>query len=87
MVEEGSSCPVCDTEADSMSDHLLTCRGNGDMIRRHDSLRDVFFCAAQSAALAPKKEVPSLVPGSSSRHPDVFSLVENVVVLLLLMLL
>ena len=72
MVEEGSSCPVCDTEADSMVDHLVTCRGNGDMICRHESLRDVLFSAAQSAALAPKKEVPSLAPGSSSRPADVF---------------
>ena len=55
-----------------MGDHLVTCRGNGDMIRRHDSLRDVIFSAAQSAALALKKEVPSLVPGSSSRSADVF---------------
>ena len=72
MVMEGSSCPVYDTVADCMGDHLVTCRGNGDMIHRHDSLRDVLFSAAQSAALAPKKEAPSLVPSSSSRPADVF---------------
>ena len=44
------------------------CGGNGDRIHRHDSIRDAVFSAAQSAALAPRKEVPSLIPGSSS-HP------------------
>ena len=72
MTKEDSLCPVCDTISDSMGDHHVTCRGNGDMIRRHDSLRDVLFSAAQSAALAPKKETPSLIPGSSSRPADIF---------------
>ena len=31
-----------------------------------------FFSAAQSAALAPQKEFPSLIPGSSSRPADVY---------------
>ena len=47
-------------------------RGNGDRIHRHDSLRDALFSAAQFAALAPRKEVPSLVPGTSSRPADVY---------------
>ena len=46
--------------------------GNGDRIDRHNSLRDTLFSAAQSAALAPRKEVPSLIPGTSSRPADIF---------------
>ena len=46
-------------------DHRVGCGGNGDRIHRHDSIRDT----AQSAALAPRKEVPSLIPECSS---DVF---------------
>ena len=65
------SCPVCDTGADCMGDHLVTCRGNGDMIYRHDSLRDVIFPLAHSTVLAPK-EAPSLLPCSSSRSADIF---------------
>ena len=30
------------------------------------------FSAAQSAALAPRKEVPSLIPGTQSRPADIF---------------
>ena len=50
----------------------MGCEGNGDRIHRHDSLRDTLFSAAQSAALAPRKEVPSLIPGTSSRPADIF---------------
>ena len=51
-----------------MGNHHSTCRGNGDLIHQHDLLRDVLF----SAALAPKKESPSLIPGSTSHPADVF---------------
>ena len=43
-----------------------------DRIRRHDAIRDVLFSAAQSAALAPKKEAPALIPNASSRPADVY---------------
>lgn len=42
-----------------------------DLIRRHESIRDVHYVAAQSAALAPRKEVPSLIPWSSARPVDI----------------
>uniref|UniRef100_A0A1X7UGV1 Uncharacterized protein n=1 Tax=Amphimedon queenslandica TaxID=400682 RepID=A0A1X7UGV1_AMPQE len=38
----------------------------------HDSLRDIIFSSAQSAALAPRKEVPGLIPGSCSRPTNIF---------------
>ena len=74
MSDRGLRCPFCKVErvADPMGDHQVGCGGNGDRIHRHDSIRDALFSAAQSAALAPRKEVPSLIPGSSSRPADVF---------------
>ena len=50
----------------------MGCGGNGDRILRHDSIRDAVFSAAQSADLAPRKEVPSLIPGTLSRPADIF---------------
>ena len=50
----------------------MECGGNGDRIHRHDPIRDMLFSAAQAAALAPRKEVHSLIPGSSSRPADVY---------------
>ena len=65
--------PACQIPADSFGDHQVNCGGNGDRIHRHDSIHDALFSAAQSAALAPRKELPSLIPGcTTSRPADVF---------------
>ena len=58
--------------SDVMGDHYVTCRGNGDLIRKHDALRDVLYTATCSAALAPKKEMSSLIPGSLSCPADIY---------------
>ena len=67
-----SSCPVCSSPSDGTGDHQVGCCGNRDLICCHNSLHDVLFAAAQSASLAPQKEMPSLIPGSSARPADVF---------------
>ena len=72
IVEEGSHCPICLRAVDQFGDHQVGCGGNGDRIHRHDSIRDALFSAAQTAALAPRKEVPSLIPGTRSRPADIF---------------
>ena len=68
----GTLCPICQVAADPFGDHQAGCGGNGDRILRHDSIRDAVFSAAQSAALAPRKEVPFLIPGTLSRPADIF---------------
>ena len=70
--EDDSPCPVCQGRADGYGDHQVGCGGNGDRIHRHDSIRDALFSTAQSAALAPWREAPLLIPGSSSRPADVY---------------
>ena len=74
MIEDGLHCPICHTVVDPFGDHRVGCGGNGDRIHWHDSIRDAVFSAAQSAALAPRKEVPSLIPGTQSRPADIFLL-------------
>ena len=66
-----SPCPECRGVADVMGDHQVGCGGNGDRISRHNAIRDVLFSAAQSAALAPSKETPGLVPNSLARPADI----------------
>ena len=39
---------------------------------RHNAIRDVIFCAAQSAALAPSIEFPNLISDSLSRPADIY---------------
>ena len=41
-------------------------------ISRHNAIRDVFFSAAQSAALAPSVELPNLIPNSLSKSADIY---------------
>ena len=72
IADEGTPCPICRTAVDPHGDHQVGCGGNGDRIHRYDSIRDAIFSAAQSAALAPRKEVPALIPGTSSRPADVY---------------
>ena len=72
IFEEDRRCPVCLLVADQFGDHHVGCGGNADRIFRHNSLRDAVFSAAQSAALAPRKEVPSLIPGTQNRPADVY---------------
>ena len=72
MFEEGIRCPVCHVPADPFGDHQVGCGGNCDRILRHNSLRDAVFSAAQSAALAPRREVPSLIPGTQSRPAVIY---------------
>ena len=69
---EGGRCPVCQVLADPFGDHHVGCGGNGDGIHRHNSIRDAIFLAAQTAALAPRRELPSLIPGSQARPADIF---------------
>ena len=72
MVRQGSKCPVCQATANPLGDHQVSCGGNDDRIFRHDSLREVLYSAAQATALAPRKEVPSLIPGSRERPADIY---------------
>ena len=74
MVDDVSSCFACgkSAAADPFGDHQVRCGDNGDRIHRHDAIRDALFSAAQAAALAPRKEVPSLIPGTRSRPADIF---------------
>ena len=72
----GSTFPktvsVCHSVADGFGDHQVGCGGNGDRMFQHNCIHDVVFSAFQTAALAPRKEAPSLIPGSQSLPPDVF---------------
>ncbi len=61
-------CPECHLTADAYGDHQVGCGGDRDRISRHNAVCDAIHAAAQSAALAPSKETPGLLPGSPGRH-------------------
>jgi hypothetical protein len=68
---DDSTCSICQSVCDSFGDHHVGCGGNGDRILRHNALRDILFSTTQSAALAPRKEVPSLISGRCSKPADI----------------
>ena len=69
---EDGNCPVCLRAADCMGDHQVGCGGSNDRIARHDYVCNSLFSAVQSAALAPRREMPSLIPGSQSHPAEIY---------------
>ena len=66
------SCPECCNTTDSFGDHQVGCGGNGNRVTCHNAIHDKVFSDAQSADLAPSKEIPNLTLDSLSRPADVF---------------
>ena len=58
--------------ADIYGDHQVGCGGNGDRIFCYNSIQNVVFAVAQSAALASSREASGMVLISLSHPADVF---------------
>ena len=56
----GSRCPSCSTQSlDPLGHHALTCRYNGDVVSRHNQLRNTFFESCRQAGVGGQMEVGS----------------------------
>ena len=66
-------CPYCQNgRLDKLGDHTLSCHGRGDMISRHDRVRDRIFAACSIANLSPVCELKNLIPDNNSRPKDIY---------------
>ena len=66
---EGETCPVCKEEVlDANGNHGVNCKKSGDMITRHNDLRDYLASQCRTAHLAPRIEEQS----DNIRPGDVF---------------
>ena len=54
--------PAYEAKANTMGDHQVGCRGNGNCISCHNNIRDVLFSVAVTAALAPSRRPLGLSP-------------------------
>ena len=55
---EGEICPVCmDEVLDSSGKHAVNCKKSGDMIGRHNAIRELLLAQCRTAHLSPQKEV------------------------------
>lgn len=66
-----ASCPFCMQPADSFGDHSLCCKRSGDVITRHNRLRDLVFRFATAGLLNPAREKLGILGPTdpSSRRP------------------
>ena len=72
-VGEGGPCPICQTPTDAYGDHHVSCGGKGTEYTCTTQIGNVLFFAVQSAAVAPWKQGPSLIPSFSGRPADVLA--------------
>ena len=72
LTPEGTPCPLCHHNMDAWGHHMLTCRSGGDVITRHNQLRDCFADFCHKACLSPQIEKGSgILPKDQSRPADI----------------
>ena len=64
----GSCCPYCpEHQLDHLGHHAVTCKGGGDVVLHHNSLRDAFSQFCHRACLGGQLEVGCGI-GADKRH-------------------
>ena len=58
-------------ESDQLADHATACCIEGEIIGRHNRLRDLLYQISSQAALSPLREKRALLPGKDSKAADV----------------
>ena len=72
LTPDGTPCPLCHHNMDAWEHHMLTCRSGGDMITRHNLLRDCIADFCNKACLSPQIEKGSgILPKDQSRPADI----------------
>ena len=72
LTPEGTPCPLCHHNMDAWGHHMLTCRSGGDVITRHNQLRDCIADFCHKACLSPQIEKGSgILPKDQSRPADI----------------
>ena len=73
LYDSDRRCPYCkSTILDIFGDHSVSCHGRGDIISRHDRVRDTTMTACSSANLSPVCEQKHLLPENNLRPGDVY---------------
>ena len=73
IAHSGRRCPYCKSAIlDIFGDHAVSCQGRGDIISRHDRVRDTIMTACLSANLSPVYEQKHILPENISRPGDVY---------------
>ena len=73
LYDSDRRCPYCKSAIlDIFGDDAVSCHGRGDIISRHDRVRDTTMTACSSANLSPVFLQKYLLPVNNSRPGDVY---------------
>jgi hypothetical protein len=73
LLAKDSWCLRCDQVLDRSAVHACMCKGGGDAVVRHNSLRDESFFRCVAAGFEAERETPGLLADDPRRRPgDVF---------------
>ncbi len=62
VVNKGATCPMCKQPMDVFGDHAVCCIREGDIIRRHNRLRNLINSVASDGVLSPVMEILGMLP-------------------------
>ena len=65
-------CNKCGAIIDASGYHALTCKSGGDLIHRHNTIRDTIGKACQMAGWNPRLEKPGLIANTNDRPADIY---------------
>jgi hypothetical protein len=64
-------CPACKKDTlDPQGAHAYGCKKTGDVVQRHDAIRDLFVGEARAAGIAAEREMTLKLSGNSTYKPD-----------------
>jgi hypothetical protein len=69
VLNEKISCPMCMQTIDRLGDHATCCTKSGDLIVRHNSIRNLIDRVATDANLSPVMEKKGILGPTSGRRP------------------
>ena len=70
--DQALKCHQCNKTMTSDPEHSFQCAKNGDLIRRHNAIRDTVARFCRESGLSVKLEEPNLLEDSQLRPADVF---------------
>ena len=65
-------CNKCGAIIDASGYHALTCKSGGDLIHRHNTIRDTIGKACQMAGWNPRLEKPGWIANTNDRPADIY---------------
>ena len=69
VINEDTPCPLCQQPINVYGDHAVCCAKEGDIIIRHNSLRNLVHSIAKDGMLSPVLEKKGILGNTSGRRP------------------